>query len=401
MGSLRREQLHRSLRCIALGSVTFIAPAALAADLTIPNTFVSGTPATAADVNANFSATQTAVNSKQNRVTGSCPTGQAIRGVNQDGSVICQPTSVFGGDGSAGNLTIAAATDWNSAPPANPNFANVTINPGQTLTVPAGTIIRCSGSFTNSGTLAVSIGAQNSGTSFFTDASGSSAGAMSVAGPGDTPRAAVPGAMDNGGAARSVLGGPGGIGIPQAVARTAFGGFRVGGGAGAGPFDSGGAGGGGLVKIYCEGPIANTGTINALGGNANFASFGGGGGGIVVLASRTSVSNAGGTINVSGGLGGSSNATWGAVGGGGGGGIIIMASPAAPVSGTQVVTGGSPGTAGAALTTVTRTGGSGGGASGGAGGSGGGTSGSTPLAGSGGAAGYVITMTLDPSAIAR
>lgn len=66
------------------------ATVALAADLTIPKTFVPGTPATAADVNSNFSATSTAVNSKQNRVTGSCSVGQAIRAINADGTVVCE-----------------------------------------------------------------------------------------------------------------------------------------------------------------------------------------------------------------------------------------------------------------------------------------------------------------------
>jgi len=60
------------------------------ADLNIPKTFVPGTPATADDVNQNFSATATAVNSKQNRVIGTCPAGQWMQGVNADGSVVCQ-----------------------------------------------------------------------------------------------------------------------------------------------------------------------------------------------------------------------------------------------------------------------------------------------------------------------
>lgn len=64
-------------------------PLAWPADLTIPKTFVPGTPATADDVNQNFSATATAVNSKQNRVTGTCPAGQAVLSVNADGSVVC------------------------------------------------------------------------------------------------------------------------------------------------------------------------------------------------------------------------------------------------------------------------------------------------------------------------
>ena len=65
-------------------------PSARSADLTIPKAFVPGTPATASDVNQNFSATATAVNSKQNLVTGTCSAGQAIRTVNADGTVVCE-----------------------------------------------------------------------------------------------------------------------------------------------------------------------------------------------------------------------------------------------------------------------------------------------------------------------
>jgi len=41
----------------------------------VPNTFAAGTPASAADVNANFSAAATAINGKQGLVTGTCPVG--------------------------------------------------------------------------------------------------------------------------------------------------------------------------------------------------------------------------------------------------------------------------------------------------------------------------------------
>jgi len=75
-----------------------------AADLTIPNTFTAGTPAVAADVNANFSAVESAVDdnnanittnasniaSKQNRVTGVCPPEQSIAAINADGTVTCE-----------------------------------------------------------------------------------------------------------------------------------------------------------------------------------------------------------------------------------------------------------------------------------------------------------------------
>src|SRR5437899_2144493 len=64
-------------------------PLAWPADLTIPKTFVPGTPATAADVNQNFSATATSVNSKQDRVTGTCPPGQAVLSIAANGTVTC------------------------------------------------------------------------------------------------------------------------------------------------------------------------------------------------------------------------------------------------------------------------------------------------------------------------
>lgn len=90
MEAIRRVTLRSALRCFVLGSLVFASPLR-SADLTIPKTFVPGTPATADDVNQNFSATAAAVNSKQNRVTGTCPAGQAIRTVNADGiTVVCE-----------------------------------------------------------------------------------------------------------------------------------------------------------------------------------------------------------------------------------------------------------------------------------------------------------------------
>src|SRR5438552_8427766 len=74
--------------CLALAAA-FASPLARPADLTIPKTFVPGTPATAADVNQNFSATATSVNSKQDRVTGTCPPGQAVLSIAANGTVTC------------------------------------------------------------------------------------------------------------------------------------------------------------------------------------------------------------------------------------------------------------------------------------------------------------------------
>src|SRR5262245_29456662 len=89
MEAIRRVTLRSAVSCFVLGSLVFASPL-WSADLTIPKTFVPGTPATAGDVNQNFSATATAVNSKQNLVTGTCPAGQAVRTVNADGTVVCE-----------------------------------------------------------------------------------------------------------------------------------------------------------------------------------------------------------------------------------------------------------------------------------------------------------------------
>src|SRR5882762_3854249 len=102
---------------LASGSLAVAWPLGWAQTFTVPNTFVTGTPASVATVNQNFGAAATAINGKQNLVTGNCPAGSSIRAVNADGSVICQALSFFGGDGSAGSLTVSASTDWTITPP--------------------------------------------------------------------------------------------------------------------------------------------------------------------------------------------------------------------------------------------------------------------------------------------
>jgi len=90
MKALPRMTSHSAVVCALSACLALASTLVWPADLTIPNTFVTGTPASAASVNQNFSATQTAVNSKQDRVSGACPTGQSIRSINQDGTVVCQ-----------------------------------------------------------------------------------------------------------------------------------------------------------------------------------------------------------------------------------------------------------------------------------------------------------------------
>ena len=310
--------------------------------------------------------------------------------------------SMFRGDGSAGDIAIDSTNDdWRDVNeiPANPNFANFLIPAGVTLTVPAGTTIRCSGTFTNEGTINVSGGAAHATTGFASTTLSASSGPVTNAHPGDTPRSATTGQFDNNAIAvvKNLLGGLGGSAIPPAVARTSFAQFRIGGGAAGGNTTTNF--GGGLIKVYCGGAIVNTGNINATGFSGG-PTGGGGGGGIVVLASQASIDNVAGTIDVSGGAGGAANGGFFGSSGGGGGGIVVMISPVAPVVGTEIVTGGAGGAAGTAVT-QSRLAGSGGGGSGGNGGNGGSVIGTAANAGAAGGAGYVITMTADPSVLVR
>src|SRR5712671_3894410 len=88
MNALRTITQHMAKASLTL-AFALASPLAWSVDLTIPKTFVPGTPATAADVNQNFSATATSVNSKQDRVTGTCPPGQAVLSIAANGTMVC------------------------------------------------------------------------------------------------------------------------------------------------------------------------------------------------------------------------------------------------------------------------------------------------------------------------
>lgn len=105
MQTVRRGTSFSALGCVTAAWLVLAPSAAWSADLSVPNTFQTGKPAVANEVNQNFSATATAVNSKQDRVAGQCPGGQAIQSVNKDGTVVCE---TFGT--SNGRLTSVEAT---------------------------------------------------------------------------------------------------------------------------------------------------------------------------------------------------------------------------------------------------------------------------------------------------
>ncbi len=103
---------------------------AVAGNVTIANTFSAGTPAKAAEVNTNFNDIAAQVNdndaritsnttNKQDRITGTCNSGYAIRSIAANGTVICEldDTGIGsittgagltgGGSGAAVSLSIA------------------------------------------------------------------------------------------------------------------------------------------------------------------------------------------------------------------------------------------------------------------------------------------------------
>jgi hypothetical protein len=130
---------------VVSGLFVFTSPLARALDLTVPNTFVPGTPAVAGDINTNFSATATAVNSKQNRVNGTCPAGQAIQSVLANGTVTCEtvPFGALMNVVSGNNGSIAANTT---------GYVNIVSNFTPAFDATALVMTRCSGSAGSAGT---------------------------------------------------------------------------------------------------------------------------------------------------------------------------------------------------------------------------------------------------------
>jgi hypothetical protein len=295
------------------------------------------------------------------------------------------------GDGSANAREISTDTTLNDS---NLMYTDFTVNPGVTLTVASGTVIRCTGQFINQGTIAVSPGAFGGLYALFPG--NSPPYGVSPAHPGISIRAAGLGAYGNSNVVQS--GGYGGVGLTEVEARALRYPGTNAGGAGGGSSSVGGRGGGSLT-VLCQNGITNQGTIEADGRAAEAG--GGGGGGVIILASATSVtSGAGSAISANGASGAAATTSTGG-GGAGGGGIIHLMAPTVTTAGATISVGGGTGAdASESVTSSPRFAGGGGGASGGNGSAGATMIGaSTSQVTQGGSAGHSLISLLDPTSL--
>ena len=268
------------------------------------------------------------------------------------------------GNASQGDVVATASTNiFILVPSGDFEFRNFTVDPGVTLTVPSGTILRCTGTFTVDGSIQVDVG--TFGSTSHSSFNGPAGQGNSAAPAGDaTPTAIGSGGrgLSSGQAAELLDPGPFGGGAGGSSSASAIGGGGNGGD------------GGGAFTALAAGALSVAGNIDA-GGTAGGVNAGGGAGGIVILASRSSI-DVSGVVAARGGKGGDTTISSGhdyvAAGGGGGGGIVNLVSPAITVAGSVLVNPGNGGH-GAAEPAVpsTRGGGGGGGACGGDGGHGG------------------------------
>lgn len=299
------------------------------------------------------------------------------------------------GDGSAGAVIFSTGGSLDLH--TNKQFTDFTIEADVAVNAASGTVIRCTGDFTNNGTLTIRGGALG-GTTAADDLDPNTVTyPYRPPHPGCAPRAAANGeiAQNHGQAA----GGEGGTGLwfPQDARQLLWPGIYGGGGGGSTSGDAGGRGGGSVV-ILVQGTFTNNGTIQANGFSGS-GNSGGGGGGVVIIASRTEINNAG-NIEARGGDGGDGDGAEGS-GGGGGGGIVHLLTPTV-TQGAVDVDHGQPGTVDSEVSDPIHRGGGGGGACGGNGGPGGDVPAgdpTTPEQGQVGGPGHVFVDEFDPTAL--
>ena len=297
------------------------------------------------------------------------------------------------GKATRGSLTIPAGLTFDLSNGTDLQYDNFTIENGASVTFASGTVLKCTGSFTNNGTITVRgyaeggqlerVNSNTSSPAFFPPMKGFAYCFFALA--------------EFGRASEILKGAPGGCSMFSDMLRTILYPGPLG-GSGGGPGYNGRAGkGGGTLTVLSLGAltVGAQGVISANGENSGTPGGGGGGAGAIILASSNSVSLQG-AINARGGNGALSSTKIGA-GGGGGGGFLRVISPSIASTATLNFEGGNAGSNATNVSDTPRFGGSAGGDSVGAGGAGAQVSvgGISSLNGSGGS-GFNLETVADP-----
>ncbi|MHB8420369.1 MAG: DUF7452 domain-containing protein [Myxococcales bacterium] len=198
-----RNNIKSWIRALAIAIVA-VPILSQASNLTTPNSFSSGTLIQSAQVNANFAAVQSAVNSKQDAISGSCAAGQAMTGVGAGGVPTCAATGLAFGASVSGSASTSGVTVANAGAGAGLEGDNSSTDGyaygvlGQiTSTTPGGFSTGVKGE--NSSTTGLGVGVwgetQGSGWGVYGDALG--AGGWGVYGTGPAGGAGVVAANDS------------------------------------------------------------------------------------------------------------------------------------------------------------------------------------------------------------
>ncbi|HNZ02783.1 MAG TPA: hypothetical protein PLY68_09840 [Myxococcota bacterium] len=264
-----------------------------------------------------------------------CPEGSVVRAIDASGNLTCVVPAggssfadpVFG-SGESGQLNITTPTVWNATDAARVTAQYSSITISSSLSVPSGTMLRCSGNFTLTSTGSITVRSGYDGITF-------------------DPMNAAPGlALSTASGSNGLIS----LKLPATEAAQIMRAPALSGTSGAlgSGVITGGFGGGGLT-IRAKGIVSIAGSIIADGAagatGVQGAGGGGGSGGFVILMSKTSISNTG-AIAARGGNGGAATQSSGGLlrsgGAGGGGGIVHMVAPAI-TAGTVHLNGGTAG----------------------------------------------------------
>jgi len=167
---------------LTAGLILSVSTTAFAADVTIPNTFTAGSPAVAADVNANFSAVKTAVDDNNARVTtNSTNITNATNGISAN--TASAATNASGVASNAANISTNSSTAVINAAGVASNASNIGTQGSSIATNAANISSNTASSSTNAGNISSNTGSiSNNAADISTNAAGIAANSLGIAG---------------------------------------------------------------------------------------------------------------------------------------------------------------------------------------------------------------------------